>query len=200
KRKILTKAQKKELCEKKRDNPNIKGIDLAQEYGISTQSVSDILRQSSEWLKYEEGSSNTQFRKKATSHPNIEEATRIWVEQLLAKNLTISGPIIQEKAKEFANMFGIRDFNASSGWLSNFKKRNDLQSYKKRGESMSVPIDEIANMQFQLQEILKNYSPEDIWNCDETAIFWKLEQKEQLLTHQFLVKNDPKIVLQPCSP
>ncbi|CAJ0849555.1 11832_t:CDS:2 [Entrophospora sp. SA101] len=30
KRKTLTKAQKKELCEKKRDNPNIKGIDLAK--------------------------------------------------------------------------------------------------------------------------------------------------------------------------
>jgi len=38
-----------------------------------------------------------------------------------------------------------------------------------------VPIDEIANMQFQLQEILRNYIPEDIWNCDETAMFWKLE-------------------------
>ena len=109
------------------------------------------MRQSSEWLKYEESSSNNQFRKKATSHPNIEEATRIWIEQLLAKNLTISGPIIQEKAKEFANMFGIRDFNASSGWLSNFKKRNDLQSYKKRGESMSVPIDELqtCNLNFK---------------------------------------------------
>ncbi|CAH1769391.1 11331_t:CDS:2, partial [Entrophospora sp. SA101] len=56
KRKILTKIQKRELCEKKRDNPNIKGIDLAQEYGISVQSVSDILRQSSQWLNYDESS------------------------------------------------------------------------------------------------------------------------------------------------
>ena len=56
---------------------------------------------------------------------------RIWVEQLLARNLTISGPILQEKAREFANMFGISDFGASSGWLSNFKKRITYKVIKK---------------------------------------------------------------------
>ena len=117
---------------------------------------------------------------------------RIWVEQLLARNLTISGPILQEKAREFANMFGISDFSASSGWLSNFKKRNNLQSYKKRGESMSVPIDEIANMQFQLQEILRNYIPEDIWNCDETAMFWKLEPNRTIAHAPVFDKKRPK--------
>ncbi|CAJ0857587.1 663_t:CDS:2, partial [Entrophospora sp. SA101] len=62
KRKILTKIQKRELCEKKRDNPNIKGIDLAQEYGISVQSVSDILRQSSQWLNYDESSPSNAYQ------------------------------------------------------------------------------------------------------------------------------------------
>jgi len=83
----------------------------------------------------------------------------------------LSGPIIQEKAKEFANLFEINDFNASSGWLTNFKNRNNLHSYNKRGESLSAPLHELVIMRQQLQEILQVYNPEDIWNCDETAIF-----------------------------
>jgi len=167
----LTKIQKRELCEKKRDNPNIKGIDLAQEYGISVQSVSDILRQSSQWLNYDESSpSNVNlYRNKKSDYPDVEEAMRIWVDQLLARNLTLSGSIMQEKAIEFARHFEINNFNASLGWLEKFKNRNNLHSFKKRGESLSAPINEISSMQNELQEVLQEYDPEDIWNCDETG-------------------------------
>ena len=190
----MTKAQKKELCEKKRDNPNIKGIDLAQEYEISTQSVSDILSQSSQWLNYDASSLSTShlYRNRTSDYPDIEEATRIWVDQLLARDLTLSGSIIQEKAREFANIFEISNFNASSGWLAKFKNRNNLHSYKKRGESMSAPIQEIADMQLQLQEILQEYSPDDIWNCDETALFWRLEPNRTIAHAPLLGRKRPK--------
>jgi hypothetical protein len=193
-RKILTKAQKKELCEKKKNNPSIKGVELAHEYGISVQSVSDILKQSSQWLDYDESSSNNNnlYRNKKIGYPDVEEATRIWVDQLLTRNLTLSGPIIQEKAKEFANLFEINDFSASIGWLNNFKNRNNLHSYKKRGESLSASIHEIAAMRLQLQEILQEYNPEDIWNCDETAIFWKLEPNRTIAHTSILGKKRPK--------
>ena len=47
-------------------------------------------------------------------------------------------------------------------------------------------------MQSQLQEILKNYSPEDIWNCDETAVFWKLEPKRTIAHASVFGKKRPK--------
>ncbi|PKY63624.1 hypothetical protein RhiirA4_493312, partial [Rhizophagus irregularis] len=43
KRKTLTFNQKKELCEKHRDQ-NLSGIQLAKEYEISDSAVSDILK------------------------------------------------------------------------------------------------------------------------------------------------------------
>ena len=49
KRKHLTFAQKKELCEKQR-NQNLNSIQLAKEYGISDSTVSDILKKSDYWL------------------------------------------------------------------------------------------------------------------------------------------------------
>ena len=42
--------RKKELCEKKWDFPSIKGRELAEDFGISEQAVSKILKRSSHWL------------------------------------------------------------------------------------------------------------------------------------------------------
>src|SRR2546423_14635980 len=49
KRKFLSFAQKKELCEKHQDQ-NLNGMQLAREYGISDSTVSDILKKSEHWL------------------------------------------------------------------------------------------------------------------------------------------------------
>ncbi|CAG8624311.1 5987_t:CDS:2, partial [Cetraspora pellucida] len=56
KRVSLTSAQKKELCEKKCNDPNLKGVNLAKEYRISEQSVSDILKCSEYWLGLDDAS------------------------------------------------------------------------------------------------------------------------------------------------
>ncbi|CAB4431191.1 unnamed protein product [Rhizophagus irregularis] len=174
KRKLLTLGQKKELCEKSRDQ-KLSGVQLAREYGISEKTVSDILKKSEHWLSIDTTLPNANnFREKSSDYPQIEEAMSIWVDQQISKDLVLSGPIIQEKAKEFAKLFDINDFSASAGWLKNFKRRNNLHTFKIRGEAGSAPTDEIPNMRAELQEILKEYELRDIWNCDETALFWRL--------------------------
>ncbi|CAG8775956.1 3082_t:CDS:1, partial [Rhizophagus irregularis] len=45
KKKSLTLAQKKEFCKKRRDQ-KLSGVKLAAQYGISTSTVSDILKRS----------------------------------------------------------------------------------------------------------------------------------------------------------
>ncbi|GET55951.1 CENP-B homolog protein 2-like [Rhizophagus irregularis DAOM 181602=DAOM 197198] len=68
-------------------------------------------------------------------YPQLEEVISIWVDQQISRNLTINGPIIQQKAVECANLLDITNFSASAGWLSNFKQRNNLHTYKKKGEA-----------------------------------------------------------------
>ena len=43
-RTTLTLAQKKELCQKKENNPHLKHIEIANEYGIGESTVSEILK------------------------------------------------------------------------------------------------------------------------------------------------------------
>lgn len=42
------------------------------------------------------------------------------------QNLPLLGPLIKEKAIAYAEMSGIEDFQASSGWLGKFKKHHGI--------------------------------------------------------------------------
>ena len=55
-RTILTLAQKKELCQKKENNPHLKHIEIANEYGIGESTVSEILKAKDRWLAFEDDS------------------------------------------------------------------------------------------------------------------------------------------------
>ena len=50
KRKSLTAAQKKEICSKKISTPSLKQKDIAKEYDVSEEMVSDILKEKDRWL------------------------------------------------------------------------------------------------------------------------------------------------------
>ena len=179
----LTAAQKFEICSIKQREPNKKNVDLATEFGISTSQVSDIIRSSNKWLQVDPNSYQATLKKLRPSPLiNIEEALILWIEKALECNLTITGTIIQQKALDFADLLNHHNFKASQGWLENFKHRFSIQAFNKHGEAQSAPISEIPQMRQNLREVLQQYRREDIFNCDETGLFWKMEPNRGLST------------------
>ena len=73
----------------------------------------------------------------------IEEALYTWLNHANQVSQVIS-------CKKKAN---IDNFNASDGWLSNFKKRYNLRAYKQRGEAASAPIDDLPQFRDELRRI-----------------------------------------------
>ena len=59
-------------------------------------------------------------------HEELEQALIKWVRMVRDRNIALIGPLVQEKANEFATAMGIADFTASNGWLTRFKKRENL--------------------------------------------------------------------------
>ncbi len=47
------------------------------------------------------------------------------------------------------------------------------EEYNKHGESQSAPIEQIPQMREELKKVLMKYNKEDIFNCDETGLYWK---------------------------
>jgi hypothetical protein len=170
KRVTLSVAQKKELCQKKFDNPSISNKELAHHYNVKPNTVSDILKRKSEYLSVP-SSELERKRFRQPMYKEIDDAVGIWMSQFLAANQTLRGDILQKKAKQFADRFGYTEFTASAGWLTNFKKRNNVQSYIKSGEAASGPsLEEIDEYRRNIAAKLSEYALEDIYNCDETGI------------------------------
>ena len=183
KRVYITAVQKRELCILKKSKPEPKNLDLANQFGISAGQVSNILKESEKWLKIDPSSYQANLKRPSiTPFTNIEEALILWIEKALGCNLTITDSIIKQKGMKFAELLNNQDFSGSSGWLTNFKQRYSIREYSKHGEAQSAPLEQLPEMRRDLQNILKEYQLNDIFNCDETGLFWKMEPTRGLST------------------
>ena len=91
------------------------------------------------------------------------------------KNLPVSGPMLQAKAQSFAEMLGLENFHASNGWLSGFKSRHGLTFKSIFCEASAVDNAVVGDWHNdELKKILREFEPKNIFNCDETGMFWKL--------------------------
>lgn len=68
----------------------------------------------------------------------------------------------------------MNDFKASSGWLTKFKKRHQLKLRKLHGESFSVKEINYDEFLIELKEKINEYGEENVYNADETGLFYKL--------------------------
>ncbi|CAJ0844404.1 11156_t:CDS:2 [Entrophospora sp. SA101] len=121
--------------------------------------VCKILKDKDKWLSINPNDTNRQKDKDA-KYPDLEIALMIWFNQAISDKRVITSDIILTKAKIFAKLLDINDFKGSDGWLSNFKKRNNIKQYVMHGEASSAPSEERR----RLQEIIKEFPLEDACN------------------------------------
>ncbi|KAH8027540.1 hypothetical protein HPB51_007090 [Rhipicephalus microplus] len=65
-------------------------------------------------------------RLRAAKFPELESALIIWVKEMRAQSIALSGPIIVAKDADFALRLDIEDFVASEGWFHRFRERHNL--------------------------------------------------------------------------
>ncbi|CAG8837577.1 29185_t:CDS:1, partial [Racocetra persica] len=172
----LTNAQRYALCLQKKNEPSIKNYELAAKYGIGVSTCSEILAKSDYWLSINPDSNEaTHKRSKAPVFTNVESAVALWVKYVIGNKQTLTGYLIQNKAKEFAVLLNEDKFNASNGWLHNFKLRHNIREYKRQGEADSAPLDKLPEFQSKLQDVIQPYRLEDVFNCDKTSLYYRME-------------------------
>ncbi|GBM66459.1 hypothetical protein AVEN_146288-1 [Araneus ventricosus] len=69
---------------------------------------------------------------------DINEAVLEWFKTVWAKKIPACGPMIQHKAKEFADPLGIENFSVSNLWLDRFRIRNNITCRSLCGEAADV--------------------------------------------------------------
>ncbi|XP_055833571.1 CENP-B homolog protein 2-like [Solanum dulcamara] len=91
-------------------------------------------------------------------------------------------------------------FSFSSGWLERFKSRYGIKSYKCFGESHSVIMENIENKLPSIWSKLDQFELKDIYNMDETRLFYLLKVDHSLATKQLegRKKDKERITLTLC--
>jgi len=108
---------------------------------------------------------------------------QIWTSQAVAAGFPISDLTLQQKGMEFAKSLNIEDqLKCANGWVYRFKLRNGLQKITLSGEANSVPLKTLLEERIKLRSILANYNEEDIYNADETGLFFRMEPNQTLGT------------------
>ncbi|KAI9178030.1 hypothetical protein LWI28_021870 [Acer negundo] len=162
----MTDGIRKELCQMKMDNPTFTQKYLAQwlldkyKLKVSQGTISNTLRHSEELLSTHHigGSSK---RHKSVSYPLMEAALIEW-----------------------ANTYQTTSFEFSNGWLNRFKSRHGIKSFRRFGEIGTVDTRAVEEAIPNLFGILDQYEWKDIYNMDETGLFYRLQADNSLATKQ----------------
>ena len=89
------------------------------------------------------------------------------------KNVFPDGTQLSEKAKEIAVQLGFNALRASNGWFDRWKKKHNIKKMTISGESGDVSGSTVSSWQKRLPEIVRGYGVEDVWNLDESGVFWQ---------------------------
>lgn len=112
----------------------------------------------------------------------MEKALSIWIDDCCTKRIPLGGNMIRAKAvkiynrlKEIGESSINPDFVGSKGWLEKFKKRYAIHNVKIEGESASADHEAAKTYPHKIQKIIEEqgYTPHQVFNADETALWWK---------------------------
>ena len=190
KRTAISDEIKHEICEFHTKNSHLSHIDIAlhfnqlHNFDIKRTTISKILKDKGQWLSAITNPPIPTYKHREVKCPLLEEALSIWVKQALSKNLILSDNILREKAKEFAKELNITEntLGFSNGWLGGFKTRNFLSKQKIHGEANDASLAILPEKRAELQELISNFDLNDVFNCDETGLFYRMTPNQTLAT------------------
>ena len=124
---------------------------------------------------------------KKAKDSKLDDALYLWFAQKRSQGIPISGPILMAKALELNEMMNQdQQFKASTGWLKNFQARHGIRQLAIQGETMSASKESVEGFKSILLEVIEEegLTLSQIYNCDETGLFWKALPRKTLASAQ----------------
>jgi len=118
-----------------RDKFSVKQI--MKMFNVGKTQVYEILKKKTEIVMRWENCANVKIKRelKKTANEDVNEIMWEWFVSVRAKNHCVSGPMVQEYTKKFAQKLGKTEFKASNGWLESFSKKHQIVFNELCGES-----------------------------------------------------------------
>ncbi|KAI6658194.1 Tigger transposable element-derived protein 6 [Oopsacas minuta] len=154
---------------------------IALQVGSSKGQVGRILRDQRdkiENLKDVQGNIPNNLKRRklvdiAPKYCEIENACVLFLERAKEHGIPVTGPMLRTLALREAENCNIQGFSASEGWLDRVKRRHGIHGRHLSGEAASANKVVVMNWMEQIPELIEGYDPKNIFNCDETGLYYK---------------------------
>lgn len=136
--------------------------------------VNDWVRSEQKLRQNSSVHSNSTQRIRAAANPQLEQALAMWFHQQEARDLIITNDMVVGQAKALAARFNVgNSFAFSDGWIAGFKSRFGLKRVTLHGEANSADQENVQKARENMKHIIAAYSISDVYNQDETGVFWR---------------------------
>ncbi|XP_007938753.1 jerky protein homolog [Orycteropus afer afer] len=179
KRVVLTLKEKIDICARLERGENRKA--LMREYNVGMSTLYDIRAHKAQLLRFVASADcNQALQRRRTLHtPKLEHLDRVLYQWFLVKRaegVPVSGPMLIEKARDLYGQMQLTEPCVfSGGWLWRFKARHGIKRLDTASEKQAA--DRQAAEQFCgfFRSLVAEHglSPEQLYNADETGLFWR---------------------------
>ena len=128
-------------------------------------------------------------KRKTLKGPKLGELDRglyLWFQARRSEGKAVSGPALIEEAKKLKDRLGIEEeCDFSVGWLRNFKQRHGIRRLKVQGERRSADTAAADSFSEEFLSLIREHgvTPEQVYNADKTALFWRCLPTSTLSAH-----------------
>ena len=194
---------------------------LAREYNLGNSTLTDMKNKEDKLREFAatlESQSYVGKRKvmRLAKDQELDEALYMWFVQKRAEGMPISGPMLCEKASYYHERLHNDSadqgegtnltFKASSGWLWRFCDCHGIRQLPLQGEKLSADVCAPEPFKKTLSDLMtkENLSIEQIYNCDETGLYFRLlPQRTLAANHEKQApgrkKSKERVTLMACA-
>ena len=183
KRVLLTIEDKIKVCKLVRQN--VPKASIMLQYNIGKSTLNDIIREEKKFLDFKSekeelgmiGAAKHTKKIKSGTFDKLDQALYIWFRQQREKGCPITGPILMEKASEFYRLIygeNSKTFVGSSGFQWRFCNRFGIKNLVICGEKLSSDVSSAEEFSKNFSELTAGYSADQLFNCDETGLYFKM--------------------------
>ena len=184
KRVNLSVVKKLELIKDIEKGATVKSV--CEKYGVKKQTVSDIRKNKEKLEKFaasycidaassKSGKVGNRKHMKTGKEESLDAAVMKWYVQERSNGVNVRGTEILAAARKLAAHLDFSDFKGSEGWLWRFRNRHGLFNKVLHGEAGDADESSVAPFREKLKKLISDegLSPSQIYNADETGIFWR---------------------------
>lgn len=185
KRKAYSVKEKLDIINKVKSG--VSKANIRREYGIPEGTVRGWMAEETKLNsfvdKLDQETGLTRKKARLGKNQNVDDCLYVWFVQKRSEGVPISGTALKLQAEKFHTSLNLEgNFKASDGWLWRWQKRHGISQVNISGEAKSSDVASAIEFPKQLAICIKNeeYNDVQIYNCDETALYYRLLPSKSL--------------------